>query len=205
MITIVDYGMGNLASIANMLKRVGCPSRITSDAGGIASAPKLILPGVGAFDMGMRNLAERGLVDVLHRRVRHDGIPVLGICLGMQLFARGSEEGVLPGLGLLEATAVRFLPPGSGERLKVPHVGWNHVEARKPSRLLDGLACPTRFYFVHSYHLRLDRPTDLLAETVHGHPFPSAVETGNLLGVQFHPEKSHSFGMRLLKNFAERY
>ncbi len=198
MITIVDYGMGNLASIANMLKRIGCPSVTTADPAAIAAATRLILPGVGAFDTGMRNLRERGVVEVLEKRVRGDGVPLLGICLGMQLLAWSSEEGELPGLGWLEATAVRFRGPG----IKVPHMGWNTVRPRTPGGLFEGLADPPRFYFVHAYHLRLDRPEDLLGETDHGGPFPSAVRSGNLLGVQFHPEKSHRFGMGLLRNFA---
>ncbi len=200
MITIVDYGMGNLSSIANMLKRIGVPSATTADPAALAAATKLILPGVGAFDTGMRNLRERGLVDVLERRVRKDGVPLLGICLGMQLLARSSEEGSLPGLGWIDADVVRF----RGEGLKVPHMGWNTVRPVGPGGLFEGLGDPPRFYFVHAYRLRLDRPEDLLGETDHGGPFPAAVGTGNLLGVQFHPEKSHRFGMGLLRNFAGR-
>jgi glutamine amidotransferase len=197
-IAVVDYGMGNLSSIANMLKRVGCPALVTSDPAEIAAAERLILPGVGAFDTGMGRLRETGLLEVLERRVRKDRVPTLGICLGMQLLARSSEEGGLPGLGWLDATVVRF----RGEGLKVPHMGWNTVRAVKPGGLLEGLGDPPRFYFVHAYRLRLDRPEDLLGETVHGGPFPSVVGNGNLLGVQFHPEKSHRFGMGLLRNFA---
>lgn len=205
MIAVVDCGMGNVASIANMLKRVGQPSRITSDPAEIAAAPKLILPGVGAFDTGIRNLRERGLEAVLRERALVARVPVLGICLGMQLLGRGSEEGALEGLGWLDARSVRFAPDAADPGLKVPHMGWNTLAARKPSRLLEGLDGAPRFYFVHSYHLVPARAEDVLAETVHGRPFASAVEAGNLLGVQFHPEKSHRFGMRLLRNFAENF
>jgi len=198
-IAIVDYGMGNLASIANMLKRIGAPARITSDPADLDAAARLILPGVGAFDTGMRSLRERGLVPILERRVRQDRVPTLGICLGMQLLARSSEEGSEKGLGWIDAEVVRFRGPG----IKVPHMGWNVVRPTGKGALLEGLGDAPRFYFVHAYHLRVERPEEVLGETVHGAPFPSVVGSGNLLGVQFHPEKSHRFGLGLLRNFAE--
>jgi len=205
MITIVDYGTGNLSSIANMLKRVGCASVISSDAGQIADAKKLILPGVGAFDTGMRNLHELGLIEVLDRKAREEKVPILGICLGMQLFVSGSEEGDLPGLGWIDGRVLKFNPELSDKNLKVPHMGWNHIEQTKESKLFRETDSQQRFYFVHSYYVRPTRDEDVLAKTTYGETFASALERENIAGVQFHPEKSHKFGMKLLKNFAEMY
>ena len=204
MITIVDYGIGNVGSILNMLRRIGAPARLAAGEGDIRSAGKLILPGVGAFDPGMRQLHESGLVDALRTRVLGDGVPVLGICLGMQLLTRGSSEGSLPGLGWVAGSTVRFNPPAEGERLKVPRMGWNRAEPAAGSVLFRGLEAEPRFYFVHSYHVEVDDPAQVAAVTRYGVAFPSAVECGHVMGVQFHPEKSHRYGMALLRNFAER-
>ncbi len=200
MIVIVDYRMGNLGSIANMLKRIGASAEVSSDPGRIAAAEKLILPGVGSFDNGMNNLEELGLVDVLAESALKRKVPVLGICLGMQLMTSRSEEGVLPGLGWIGASTVRFRP--ADPRLKVPHMGWNVIAQRKDSPLLAGMEGEQRFYFVHSYHVVCEEAADVLATTFYGEDFVSAFERDNVRGVQFHPEKSHKFGMRLLKNFA---
>ena len=205
MITIVDYGTGNLSSIANMLKRVGCASVITSDAGHIADAKKLILPGVGAFDTGMRNLHELDLIEVLDRKAREEKVPILGICLGMQLFVSGSEEGDLPGLGWIDGRVLKFKPELPNQNLKVPHMGWNHIDQAKESKLFRETDSQQRFYFVHSYYVRPARDEDVLARTTYGETFASALERENIAGVQFHPEKSHKYGMKLLKNFAEMY
>lgn len=205
MITIVDYGTGNLSSIANMLKRVGCPSVITSDASQIAEAKKLILPGVGAFDTGMRNLHELGLVAILDRKAREERVPILGICLGMQLFVSGSEEGDLAGLGWIDGRVLKFKPDASDKNLKVPHMGWNQIEQAKESKLFQEADSEQRYYFVHSYYVRPSHDEDVLAKTSYGSAFASALERENIAGVQFHPEKSHKFGMKLLKNFAEMY
>lgn len=202
-IAIVDCGTGNLGSIANMLKRLGQGSEITSDATAIEAADKVILPGIGAFDHGMRVLRERGLVEPLGR-VRDRGTPVLGICLGMQLMTASSEEGELAGLGWVDAEVVRF-PRDALGGLKVPHIGWNAVTPRKASRLFEGMHAEPRFYFVHSFHVRARRDTDVLATTVHGYEFCCAFESGNVVGVQFHPEKSHKFGMRLFEAFTQHY
>ncbi len=202
MIVIVDYGMGNLGSILNMLKKVGAPALVSSDASEIARADKLILPGVGAFDQGMRNLAERNLTPLLNDLALQKGKPILGLCLGMQLFTRGSEEGQLPGLGWLDAETIRFrFPPESG--CKVPHMGWNTLAPCAQHPLFAGLGDEPRFYFVHSFYVSCAAPENVLAQTRYGHDFASAIGKGNILGVQFHPEKSHRFGMALLKNFAE--
>lgn len=202
MITILDYGMGNLGSIQNMLRKIGVPSEITSDADRIRAARKLILPGVGAFDAGMANLDRSGLLQVLNRRVLEDRVPTLGICLGMQLMTRGSEEGARAGLGWIDATALRFRP--ADPALKVPHMGWNRVEPARASALTDDLPDDPRFYFVHSFHVRCHDAADVLLRTPFGEPFTSAIQRGNVWGVQFHPEKSHKFGMALLRNFATR-
>lgn len=205
MIAIVNYGVGNLGSIANMLKKVGVRSTIASDEAAIASADKLILPGVGAFDNGMQNLRVRGLIEILNRQVLEERKPILGLCLGMQMFTFGSEEGTLPGLGWLDATTVRFTFDGAApEALKVPHMGWNYIQPERTDPLLADLPNEPRFYFVHSYHLVCSNTDDVLASTNYGYNFPAMVHKGNIYGAQFHPEKSHKYGMALLKNFAEQ-
>jgi glutamine amidotransferase len=202
MITIVDYGMGNLGSIRNMFKKIGAESDITSDSARIAAAGKLLLPGVGAFDAGMEALERRGLVEPLTRRVLQDGVPVLGICLGMQLMTAGSDEGVRPGLGWVPARTIRFKPSAAAP--KIPHMGWNLVAPAQPDPLVEQLPAEPRFYFVHSYYVRCESEQDVLLKTSYGHEFHSGLRHGNVRGVQFHPEKSHKFGMHLLRNFAER-
>lgn len=204
MIAVIDYGLGNLGSIANMLKKVGAVATVTADPAIIRQADRLILPGVGAFDTGVRNLEERGLIPVLNERVLEENIPILGVCLGMQLMGRRSEEGQLPGLGWLDATAVRFKFEGVNAHLKIPHMGWNELTICQPHPLFANLQEESRFYFVHSYHVVCADPTNVLARTTYGFDFTSAVVKGNIIGVQFHPEKSHRFGMALLRNFAER-
>jgi glutamine amidotransferase len=203
MIVIVDYGMGNLGSMANMLRKVGANAAVSSDAEVIARAERLVIPGVGAFDAGMRALAERGLEPVLRERVAA-GTPTLGVCLGMQLFARGSEEGRLPGLGWIDAHARRFRPDAAVPPLKVPHMGWNGVRPLREHPLFAGMPEEMRFYFVHSYHVVCDDAESALAHAEYGGDFVAAVARDNVVGVQFHPEKSHRFGMQLLRNFAER-
>ena len=202
MIVIVDYGMGNLGSMANMLRKVGATAAVSSDAAAIARAEKLVIPGVGAFDAGMRALAERKLVPLLQERAAA-GTPTLGVCLGMQLFARGSEEGQLPGLGWIDAHARRFRANSGGMQLKVPHMGWNTVRPLREHPLFAGMPDDMRFYFVHSYHVVCDDPYSALAAAEYGGDFVAAVARDNVMGVQFHPEKSHRFGMQLLRNFAE--
>ena len=203
MIAIIDYGLGNLGSISNMLKVIGEKSIITSDPEKIQRADKLILPGVGAFDAGMTQLSERGLVSVLREETLQKGKPILGICLGMQLLGRKSEEGTLPGLGLIPFDNIRFrIDPTSG--LKVPHMGWDVVRFEKSCPLLEGIEGTQRYYFVHSYHAVCDAPENCLMTCDYGYEFTAAVVKDNMMGVQFHPEKSHNFGMRLLENFARR-
>ena len=200
-ITIVDYGMGNLHSIANMLKKCGAHAVISSDPDVIADAQKLILPGVGAFDGGMKNLVERALRQPLDHAVRERNVPVLGLCLGMQLMSCASEEGSEGGLGWIDANTIRLRIEDTNT--KIPHMGWNTMRIAKRSWLTDTLPEDARFYFVHSYHLLCNDQSDVLGLTEYGYEFVSAVQRDNVLGVQFHPEKSHRFGMQLLKNFAE--
>ena len=202
MITIVDYNMGNLGSILNMLKKIGQEAQIAADAALIENADKLVLPGVGAFDAGMDNLERSGLIPLLNRRVLKDRVPTLGICLGMQLMTRSSEEGTRAGLGWIDAEALRFRP--ADVSLKVPHMGWNRVMPLRPSPLTDELPEEPRFYFVHSFFVRCHDDADVLLTTPFDNPFASAFQRGNLWGVQFHPEKSHKFGMALLRNFATK-
>jgi glutamine amidotransferase len=201
MIVIVDYGMGNLGSIFNMLKKVGAKVAISSNADDIQQAEKLILPGVGAFDTGMLRLQELNLIDVLHDTVIIRKTPTLGVCLGMQLLLNRSKEGKQPGLGWIEGESVRFHFDSNQTNLKVPHMGWNTVAIQQESALFKGLEQEARYYFVHSYHVVCDRMEDRLAMTDYGYSFVSAVQRENILGVQFHPEKSHKFGMQLYKNF----
>ncbi|MGH9370272.1 MAG: imidazole glycerol phosphate synthase subunit HisH [Vicinamibacterales bacterium] len=201
MIAIIDYQVGNVGSIANMLRKAGAEATITGDLEQIGQADKIVLAGVGSFDTGMRKLRERGLVDLLDRRVRDGGTPLLGICLGMQFFGRGSEEGTEPGLGWLDADTVRFtLPVASG--LKIPHMGWNALDLVPGTNGDPAITPDARFYFVHSYHLVCRDEHDVLARTTYGYPFVSAVRRRNIFGVQFHPEKSHRFGLALMERFA---
>lgn len=199
-VAIVDYGMGNIGSISKMLRVVGANPVVTRDPQVLALADRVVLPGVGHFDRAMTNLTELGLVEPLRHLARDERTPLLGICLGMQLLCRSSEEGTQPGLGLLNARVRRFEFDGA-VRLKVPHMGWTELQPKKASPLLEGLDESSRFYFVHSFFVECDEPSDVLAEATYGLPFVAAFERGNVQGVQFHPEKSHRFGIRMFQNF----
>lgn len=201
-ILIVDYGSGNLSSIRNSLRRLGCPSKTSSDPAEIRNAKKIILPGVGHFGAAMKELRRLDLLDALNEAVLVRKTPILGICLGMELMAKTSEEGGTEGLGWLDAEMVKFRA-SDRRRYKVPHIGWNKVHVRKQSRLMSGIPEASEFYFVHSYHLKLADRSDMLNETVYEFPYPSAIEKGNIFGVQYHPEKSRDAGQLLLKNFVE--
>ncbi len=201
MITIVNYGMGNLGSMLNMFKRIGVQVRIESDPEMIRNAEKLVLPGVGAFDAAMQRINEQpGLREVIEHKALIEQVPVLGVCLGMQLLTRSSEEGQLPGLGWISGTTQRF-PRLEG--LKVPHMGWNIANVSTPSRLTTGVGSEPRYYFVHSYYVQVDDSAHSLMRTHYGIDFDSAIGRDNIFGAQFHPEKSHRFGMQILKNFVE--
>lgn len=204
MITVVDYGMGNLGSITNMLDRMNIRSQRTGDAEMIERADRLILPGVGSFDSGINAIAEKGLTEALNRAALVRKVPVLGICLGMQLLGNGSEEGEKKGLGWIAATAKRLEPKleADGFLAKVPQMGWNYVSA-KSHPLLTNFDEDTKFYFVHSYSMICDDPSNVIASAWYGGAVVTAgVARGNIAGMQFHPEKSHRHGMRLLKNFS---
>ena len=200
MIVIVDYGVGNVASVLNMLRKVGARARVSGAAAEIEAADKLILPGIGHFGHGMRKLAESGLVASLREQALVQRKPILGICLGMQMMTRGSEESDVPGLGWLDAFTHRF---AESPQRRVPHMGWNSVRPSADARLFD-LAPPEpeRFYFVHSYFVRVADGADTAASCSYGDEFTAAFEHENLFGVQFHPEKSHLFGMSVLRRFA---
>lgn len=205
MLTIVDYGVGNLASIKNMLKKVGTDAIISSKEEDIEVAEKLILPGVGAFDTCAGKLQQSGLLPVLHRKVLKEKTPVLGVCVGMQLLMEGSEEGVLPGLGWIKGQIIKFRIQQMSAGYKIPHMGWSEVALNKSSRLFDKMHEEPRFYFVHSYHPELSDSNDALLHATHGYSFVAGMERENIMGVQFHPEKSHKFGMKLLENFVRNY
>ena len=204
MIAIINYGVGNLGSIQNMLKRVGHPENIiTNNVDEINNADKIILPGVGAFDAGMQKIHESGLLDVLNKNALIDKKPLLGICLGMQLLSKESEEGKIPGLGWIDAVTLKFSFENEQQGLKIPHMGWNEVKVSKSHPLIKDLPEPSRFYFVHSYYVKCANIQDELLSCHYGHDFTCAVQHENIMGVQFHAEKSHKFGMQILKNFSE--
>ncbi len=203
MITIIDYNVGNLGSIRNMLRKLEIDSEITSDIEIINKATKIILPGVGAFDAGMKSLNNLDLIEILNKKVLTEKIPILGICLGMQLLTKRSEEGKLSGLSWIDAETKKFR--FADNKFKIPHMGWNYVRQKKKSVLFDMMYNEPRFYFVHSFYVQTENESDILCNTEYNINFCSAIEKDNILGVQFHPEKSHKFGMKLLKNFAEKY
>jgi len=201
MIVTIDYGVGNLGSIRNILKRIGKEVKVTSDPAVIESADRLILPGVGAFDNGMRNLEELGLIDVLNKKVLKERAPILGICLGMQLMSKSSEEGVKLGLGWLDAETIRFRN-GICPHLRIPNMGWNSVTIVRQHPLVKDVDANSRFYFVHSYHVQCNNPNDVVATTNYCVDFVSIFSKDNIYGTQFHPEKSLRYGVQILRNFA---
>lgn len=201
MIAIIDYQTCNLGSLVNMLKRAGFVARGVETPDQLEGATHVILPGIGHFDTCVRNLREHGFEEPLHRLVIEQKTPLLGVCVGAQMLTNGSEEGNEPGLGWISGETRRFRLP-EGSRLKVPHMGWNEVRPRRPHRIFNRLVETPRFYFVHSYYMAPESASAVLAETTYGDSFASAISHDNIAGVQFHPEKSHRFGMALLGAFA---
>lgn len=205
MITIVDYGTSNLGSMQNMLKKIGASSKIAASPQDLEDATKIIVPGVGSFDAGMKKLKQSGMIPALNKKAIVERVPTLGVCLGMQLMTESSEEGELPGLSWIEARTVRF-DQSLDPNLKVPHMGWNEVSPAKPSAFTAQFPLRARFYFAHSFHVMCRSAEDVLLTFAYGaNIYAAAFQRGNLMGAQFHPEKSHRFGMTFLKNFVEQF
>lgn len=201
MVAIIDYGMGNVGSVGNALKALGCETMVSSRAEDLAAATHLILPGVGAFGDGMKNLAERGLIEALRVEVFKNRKPILGLCLGLQLMAEAGEEGgEYEGLGWLKGRVRRFTVDES--RFRIPLIGWNDVAVGPRARLFAGVKKPI-FYFAHSFHFAPHDASIIAAEAEHGERFVAAVESENIFGLQFHPEKSQQEGLKVLQNFLE--
>ncbi len=203
MITIIDYGLGNILAFVNVYNRLNIPVTVAKTANDLVNATKLILPGVGSFDHAMQELNKSGMRKTIELLVVQQRIPILGICVGMQMFAKSSDEGKLPGLGWIESKVKKFdvlkMPKGTN----LPHMGWNNVMPRVDDDLFKGLEQDSRFYFLHSYYFECHQQINNLAVTDYGIQFSCAVKHINVYGVQFHPEKSHHFGSQLLKNFAD--
>ena len=202
-VTVIDIGTSNVGSVANMLRKLGVDASLTTTPEPVASADRLVLPGVGSFDVAMQRLDESGLSDALTTAVNDRGVPILGICLGLQLFAEGSEEGERPGLGWIGGRVRRLPSEGPDGPLRIPHMGWNRIAAKKDTTLDDALVEDARFYFVHTYAIDPSDPTDALFATTYGSQFISGVQRDNITGVQFHPEKSHRHGKALLGAWLE--
>jgi glutamine amidotransferase len=203
MISILSYGCGNISSVAVMLRALGVDTQIVETPSQVLRADKLILPGVGAFDYGMSRLNETGLCDALSEVALNNKIPILGICLGMQLMCLTSEEGERCGLGWIDAKVSRFSFPAEARQLKVPHMGWNTLKIAQENPVVVQEDERQRYYFVHSYYVSCKERSDVIATSYHGHEFVAAFNRNNLYGVQFHPEKSHRYGLSLMKRFAD--
>ena len=203
MIAIIDYGLGNIQAIANIYKRLSIAFKVAHSCDDLAAADKIILPGVGAFDWAMSLLNESGMRVCLDDLIIRQKRPVLGICVGMQILARRSDEGKMVGLGWIDGEVKKFDDTGFVQKTHLPHMGWNEVVPRKLDGLFKGLEEAARFYFLHSYYFAPGSDKDVLAVTDYNGLFASSVSSGNVYGVQFHPEKSHQWGIQLLKNFAE--
>jgi glutamine amidotransferase len=201
MITVIDYGVGNIKSIRNMIEKIGAPSVITNKKKLIEQSTHIVLPGVGHFDFGMKKLDESGLLPILKKKVFENKTPILGICLGAQLMTNRSDEGTLPGLGWIEAETVAFDKSKLPEDHKIPHMGWNYVSVVSDAKLFNNMYENPRFYFVHSYHLKLSNRKNSWLNAYYGYDFCAAYHKDNIYACQFHPEKSHKFGLRLMENF----
>ena len=202
MIAIVDYGSGNIRAITNVYSRLNIATKVAKRPEELDGCTKILLPGVGAFDQTMGQLESSGFRSRLDRFVLEDQVPVLGICVGMQILAHGSEEGLRRGLGWIDGNVKRLDVSQLTQATRLPHMGWNDVSPAKGERLFEGLEVGARFYFLHSYHFVCRQPANVIANCEYGSTFACAVKSRNIYGVQFHPEKSHTYGVQLLKNFA---
>lgn len=203
MIVVIDYDCGNIGSILNMLKKIGAQAKISSSVDDIRNAEKLILPGVGSFDTGISNLKEKAFWEVLNYKALDQKVPILGICLGMQLMTKRSEEGKMAGLGWFDAETLKFPTTSNEGKIRVPHMDWEYVFLQKESKLFKDMYEEPRFYFVHSYYISCSNKEDITTLSNYSLDFVSAFEKDNLYGVQFHPEKSHKYGLKLLQNFSD--
>lgn len=202
MIAIINYGLGNINAFVNVYKKLGIELKIALSANDLTGATKIILPGVGSFDYAMSRLNASGMRQTIDRMVLQEGIPVLGICVGMQMLARSSDEGILPGLGYIDGVVRKFDASKMTVKLNLPHMGWNDVTPLPGSKLFENLEDHPIFYFLHSYYFECNNPGDSIAKADYGIEFDCAVNHDNIYGVQFHPEKSHQYGIQLLRNFA---
>ena len=203
MIAIIDYGLGNVLAFKNVFSRLNVPVAVAKSPADLAGATRMILPGVGSFDHAMKEFDCSGIRETVERMVLEGAIPILGVCVGMQMLARSSEEGESPGLGWIDAEVKKFDSSQMQQAIHLPHMGWNDVIPVANAPLFRSLEEGSRFYFLHSYYFKCHDPENVLATSGYGVQFSSAVRRNNIYGVQFHPEKSHHFGSQLLKNFAE--
>lgn len=203
MITIIDYGLGNVLAFVNVYNRFNIPVAVAKSASDLLNATKLILPGVGSFDHAMKQLDQSGMRQTVERLVLLNAMPVLGVCVGMQMLSNSSDEGELPGLGWIDGKVRKFDLPSMPLGTNLPHMGWNDVNPLVEGGLFKGMSQDARFYFLHSFYFECHQKSNVLAVTDYGGNFSCAVKRDNVYGVQFHPEKSHHFGSQLLKNFAE--
>ena len=203
MIAIINYGVGNINAFVNVYKKLGIKLKVATSSNDLIDVSKIILPGVGSFDQAMSKLIESGMKPTIDRMVLSENIPVIGICVGMQMLAHSSEEGILPGLGYIDAKVLKFDESKKSKKLNLPHMGWNDVLPLKGSMLFNKLEDKPLFYFLHSYYFACNKSEDAIAKADYGGEFVCAVNHRNIYGVQFHPEKSHQYGIQLLKNFLE--
>lgn len=202
MITIVDYGLGNIRAFQNVYERLNIPVKVARKAEDLKGTEKIILPGVGAFDYAMSQLNASGMREELEKQVLFNKVPVVGICVGMQMLARSSDEGVLPGLGWIDGEVKKFDESTIAFKTRLPHMGWNTIKPISTNPILTGLEDGSRFYFLHSYFFLPDHPQSIISQTEYGIKYASAVNRMNIYGIQFHPEKSHANGVMVLRNFA---
>ena len=202
MITIIDYGLGNIKAFVNVYNRLNIKTKIAQKASDIEGASKIILPGVGAFDYAISQLNKSGMRDEIEKKVLINRIPIMGICVGMQILAKSSDEGTLPGLGWINGKVKKFETSINSPSIKLPHMGWNTIKPVNNSPLMIGFSDNSRFYFLHSYYFIVENKKDIISTTNYGLGFSSGVSSDNIFGIQFHPEKSHANGIRLLQNFA---